>query len=98
MTETDMKRPWWLAVVTIPNVLALGSLLIGGAMTYQAQIQRVAVTEDRIARAESRLATLEDRLDQAIADTANVYMRKDLIAAELTAIREQIQLLRRDLR
>jgi chromosome segregation ATPase len=94
----QQKRPWWLAVVTIPNVIAVGGLLLGGAMTYQAQLQRVDAAEDRIVRAEKRIDALESRLDKTVSDIAAVYMRRDNVTVELTAIREQIQLLRRDLR
>jgi chromosome segregation ATPase len=96
--EQQPKRPWWLAIVTIPNVLAIGGLLIGGAMTYQAQTQRVDIAESRIARAEERITALEGRLDRTVQDIGNIYMRRDNTELEMRAIREQIQLMRRDLR
>lgn len=94
----EQKRPWWLAVVTIPNVLAIGGLLLGGAMTYQAQLQRVDTAESRIERAENRIEQLEGRLDKTVSDIGNIYMRRDNMELEMRAIREQIQLMRRDLR
>lgn len=96
--EMEQKRPWWLAIVTIPNVLAVGSLLIGGSLAYQAQVQRVDVAESRIQRAEERIEALEGRLDRTVQDIANIYMRRDNMELEMKAIREQMQLLRRDLR
>lgn len=96
--EQQQKRPWWLAVVTIPNVIAMGGLLIGGAMTYQAQLQRVDMAESRIERAEERITALEGRLDKTVQDIGNIYMRRDNTELEMRAIREQIQAMRRDLR
>jgi hypothetical protein len=97
-TDVKQKRPWWLAVITIPNIIACGGLLIGGAMAYQAQLQRVDVAEVRIERAEKRIDALEVRLDKTVGDIANVYMRRDNVDVELKAIRELIQLLRREVR
>lgn len=96
--EQQQKRPWWLAVVTIPNVLAIGGLLLGGAMAVQAQRSEAAQLEVRVERLERRVEA--DGINNAL-----IYMRRDVLVEQLRLIQEEqmrqrelIQAMRRDLR
>lgn len=96
--EQQQKRPWWLAVITIPNVLAIGGLLLGGAMAVQADREQAQQLRDRMERVERRQEA--DAVNNAL-----IYMRRDVLVEQLRLIQEEqmrqrelIQAMRRDLR
>lgn len=106
MSDLDMDRKHWLgSIVTIPNILAVGAMVIGGAMTYQAQIGKIEHLHAYVQQNEQRIERLEKRMDEERATNNAIFMRSDVLSEQLRAIRdeqvrirEQMQLMRRDLR
>jgi hypothetical protein len=104
--DLDMDRKGWLGhVITIPNIIAVGAMLIGGAMTYQAQVGKMDHLESFVKQNEMRIERLEHRMDEERAANNAIFMRSDVLSEQLRSIRdeqvrirEQMQLMRRDLR
>lgn len=105
MSDEMERSHWWTRVVTIPNILAVGAMLIGGSMTYQAQIGKLEHLQGLVLQNEQRIERLEKRMDEERATNNAIFMRSDVLSEQLRSIRdeqvrirEQMQLMRRDLR
>lgn len=97
-TDVQLNPGFWRSLLSAPNLVALAIALVGIGVWYQSQREQIAGLTDRVVR-------LESRVDQEATNSALVYMRRDNMALELAAIREeqsrireQLQLLRRDLK
>jgi Tfp pilus assembly protein PilO len=93
MTDLE-RRPWWHAFITPQNILT-AVLAIFAAGGYWQDAKQVKDRLDRLERRVEAERTLSDL----------TYMRRDVLTEQLrqiqeeqTRMREQVQLLRRDLR
>jgi len=93
-TYVRVEPGFWRAFFTVPNIVAFAIFLIGVGGWWQEQKQ----TRERLERLETRVIA-----ERAMSDL--IYMRRDVLTEQLrqiqeeqTRMREQVQLLRRDLR
>lgn len=104
VTDVD-KRGWLASIFTVPNIITLGGLVVGGTMAYQAQVAKIDALTTYVQRNESRIERLEHRVDVQAATNEQIYQRRDVLFEQLrqiqeeqTRMREQLQALNRNLR
>jgi len=100
MTEPtiEIRRGFWAELFTGPRVVTFCVCLVGGGAWVQALRSDVVQLRDRV-------LALEARVDRETKINSEIYMRRDNLSYELTAIRDeiarqraQIEGLRKDLR
>lgn len=93
MTDTE-KKPWWQAVLTPQNLIAL-IFAVFAAGGYWQETKHQQFRNDQ---QDLRMERIDQRLTEERAESDRIYMRKESVELELRALRAEIQGLRRDLR
>lgn len=93
MTDTE-KRPWWQALLTPQNIIAIIFAVFAAGGYWQETKQQQLRNDQQ----DDRMERIEKRMGDDRSEADRIYMRRETMESELRALRVEIQGLRRDLR